>query len=397
MNVTAARVRGYRLRAHHLDGRLPPDKAAEAAGACGLQNTPPGAWETALFHRLEGCTLQGLEEALYGEKSLLQAWSIRGAPMVFPTGQSDIFLTPLIAREGEQPWIYTQGIAGALDALRMSFDDLLQRTMEAARCLDGRTVRSKAALDRTLADIIQQTLPEDRIAAWRAPSMYGSPDTQTVGDAAVSFLLRPCSFHSLVVFGERQGSSPAFTSFRNWTGRAPSAVPEPGKELVRKFLRCYGPATETSLMSWLGCSRAQARRLWDAVAEETVPVRVEGRACRMLEENLESLLSSGEGGERLLLLGAHDPYLDMRDRTVILESRPRHRAVWQYVSNPGVILKGGRIVGTWRTKTINGKLDASLTLWEEGTCIGRQALEGLLEEYAAFRMLGVRSCLIESG
>ena len=125
MDVTREQIRGFRLRSHHLDRRLPGGSLEEAAGACGLQNSPPGAWETALFLRVEGCTGPELERALYGDKTLLQAWSLRGVPAVFPTGDAGVFLSPLAALPGEEPWIYTRGITAALDVVGMDFDALL--------------------------------------------------------------------------------------------------------------------------------------------------------------------------------------------------------------------------------------------------------------------------------
>lgn len=397
MNISAEKIRSYRLRAHHLDEKIRMDGMLDAAGACGLQNTPPGAWETDLFNRLDRCTLTALGDALYGKKTLLQAWSYRGAPVVFPTEQSDIFLTPLIAREGEYPWIYTRGIAGALDYLQMPFDDLLSRVKEAIKYLDGHTIKSKEALDQTLADIIERDLPEDRQALWRAGSMYGNPEKQTVGGAAVSFLLRPCSFSSLVVFGERHGASPTFTSFKNWTGGASARVPNADKELARKFLHCYGPASADSFMSWLGCSRKQANRIWNTISEETEPVLVEGKPRRMLAEDVESLLSAGCDNEKLLLLGAHDPYLDQKDRTVILENRNLHKTIWKLTANPGAVLKGGRIIGAWKTKTVKDKLDISINLWEPAGASGQRLIKSLAEEYAAFRLLDLKKCAIVVG
>lgn len=403
MKIEMEQIRSHRLRAHHLDQKLPLSGLLQAAGACGLQNSPPGAWETALFQRLEGCTLQALHSSLYREKSLLQAWSFRGAPVVFPTKLKDVFLTALLAREGEQPWIYTMGIAGALDFLKLPFEDLLCRTGEAAKYLDSHIVKSKEALDRTLAEIIERDLPEDKKELWRAPSIYGSPDKQTMGGAAVSFLLRPCSFQSLVVFGERQGISPTFTSFKNWTG----CVPEQGegqeaetrredaeKELVRRFLHCYGPAVPDSFMAWLGSSGQQARRLWNSIREELEPVLVGKKTCYMLSEDMESLLHPVESVERLMLLGAHDPYLDIRDRAVILENPTLQKAVWKIVANPGVILKGGRAAGTWKTKTGKEKLDISMTLFEPLNAQELKNLKQLAEEYAAFRLLDLKSCEI---
>lgn len=267
MKLSAGQVRGHRLRAHHLDEKLPMEALEAAAGVCGLQNTPPGAWETAMYSRVHGCTLPLLEEALAGKKSLLQAWSIRGVPLVFPTAQSDVFLAALAAQAGEEPWIYTRGITGALEHLGMGFDDLLARTRQAALYLDDHTITSKEALDQTLADIIEADLPQGKKALWLGPSMYGNPEKQTVGGAAVSFLLRPCSFCSLVVFGRRQGASPTFTSFKNWVGHAPAGCADAEKELVRKFLHAYGPATLDHFTRWLGSSAQQARRLWGALAE----------------------------------------------------------------------------------------------------------------------------------
>ena len=194
MNITSAQIHSYRLTIHNLNKKIPADRLLEAAGICGLQNSPPGAWETAMFNRLEGCTLNLLHDALYQSKTLIQAWGYRGVPVVFPTAESDIFLSPLIASEGEQPWIYTRGITMALDFLQLSFDDLLARTKEAAAYLDTNTIQSKEALDRTLAEIMQSRLPEEKRVLWSAPSMYGTPDRQTVGGAAVSFNLRPCSY-----------------------------------------------------------------------------------------------------------------------------------------------------------------------------------------------------------
>lgn len=395
MNIGGDKIRSFRLHAHHLDRKIPISGMLDAAGACGLQNSPPGAWETALFNRLEGCRLKELHTALYEQKSLLQAWSLRGAPVVFPTAQSDVFLTPLMAEEGEQPWIYTAGITGALDFLQLPFDELLVRTREAAEYLDSHIIKSKELLDQKLANLIQDSLPQDKRALWRAPSMYGKPGRQTVGGAAVSFLLRPCSFSSMVVFGRREGASPTFTSFQNWTGHKPEVFPDAERELVRKYLHCYGPATADAFKNWLGCTARQAQRLWSALEEETEPVSVGGKIRYMLSADMECLSAAESCGDRMLLLGAHDPYLDMRDRTIILENQSFHKDVWKYVANPGVILKCGRIIGTWRAKTLKDKLDLSMTVWESAGVSEQKKLKNLAEEYAAFRQICLRSCRVD--
>ena len=388
MNVTSEQIRAYRLHAHHLNKKLPLTALETAAGACGLQNSPPGAWETALFNRIENCTLQDLHKALYQQKNLLQAWSYRGVPVVFPTGQSDIFLSPLQANDNEWPWIYTRGITAALDYLQMSFAELLPLVQNAAGYLNNHTIKSKEVLDQTLADLAANDLPADKQTLWNAPSMYGAK--QTVGGAVVSFQLRPCAFAHLVVFGERQGISPTFTSFQNWTGHAPQLIPDANKQLTHKFLHCYGPATVADFADWLGSCPQQAKRLWQTAADELTTVQVENKTKYLLADDLTQLQAATITEETLLLLGAHDPYLDLKDRTIILADKSLHKAVWKTVANPGVVLKGGRIAGIWKQKLQKNKLDISITLFESLTATEQAQLQALAADYAAFRLAELR-------
>lgn len=277
VEISAAEALGLRLRAQHLDRPLGPEGLCEAAGACGFQNTPPGAWELAALCRVEGLGVRELRAALEEEKTLLQAWSLRGAPYVFPTAEAGVFLSPLAALPGEEPWVYTQGITAALDCLGLGFYELLPAVMEAARLLERRSVLSKEELDRVLAEAAEPLIPPEKLPLWRGGTMYGDPEKQSVGGAVVSFMLRPCAFAGLVVFGRRQGASPEFVSPKLWLGRGLEAAPDAGAGLVRKFLRCYAPATERELAAWLGSSPAQARRLWRAVEPELVPVLCGGK------------------------------------------------------------------------------------------------------------------------
>lgn len=394
MRVEATQIRGFRLRAHHLDRAGMSEDLQAVAGACGLQNSPPGAWETAAFNRSH-CTLAQLHDALYRQKKLLQAWSYRGVPVVFPTRESAVFLSALIARPDEQPWIYTRGIALAQEVVQMPFEELFARVSQAAEYLHTHTVTSKEALDQVLADLVCETLSPQQRALWNAPSMYGRPDRQTVGGAVVSFLLRPCSFEGKVVFGQRQGTHPTFTSFAHWTGQALQPCPQAQRELVRRFLHCYGPSTRTALMQWLGCSPQQARRMWNAVQPELEPVEVEGKRRYLLAEDLDALRAADGSGQGLRLLGAHDPYLDLRDREIVLPETRRQRAVWKTVANPGAIVRDGRIIGTWKSRTVRGTMSIAMAVWETLTRGERAALGDLAQAYATFRERALQACSIE--
>lgn len=389
MELSARQIRAHRLRAHHLDQKYPFCELLAVAGSCGLQNSPPGAWETAAFCRLKNCTLPQLHQALYQKKELLQAWSIRGVPLIFPTADSDVFLSALIAQEGEEPWIYTKGIGLALDYLGMSFAELLPLVESAAEYLEDHTIKSKEELDRVLAQLAAEQLPAQKQSLWNAPSMYGAPDRQTVGGAAVSFLLRPCSFKGLVVFGEREGISPTFTSPLHWLGHKLVPSAQGTAELARRFLHAYGPATLRAFADWLGSTPAQAKRLWQQIEEELEPVTAAGKKAFILQSDRESFRCA-DTEEALLLLGPHDPYLDIRDRAILLEDTAAQRQVWPTVGNPGVILKSGKIIGIWKTRIQREKLSVTTTLWQPLSSPEQRELERQMEGYASFRGLALQ-------
>lgn len=391
-------IRYFRLKSHHLDTAYSLSDIPELAGACGLQNSPPGAWETALYNRVPDCSLTDMERLLYEEKSLLQAWSLRGAPIVFPASESGVFLSALTPAEDE-PWIYTRGITLALDFLHMEFDELLELLKQVISRLDEQAITTKSALDQTLAEWMVPLLPSEKRDLWNQPSMYGSPDIQTVGGAVVSFLLRPCAFNGLVVFGRREGISPTFTSYRNWTGASMAAASGDEKALVRKYLHCYGPATVDMFINWLGCSGKQGRRLWKLVSEEMEPVTVFGKKAYILSEDREQLFApapwpensrlTGSGrsqadiSRELLLLGGHDPFLDQRDRAVLQPDQALQKQIWKLVSNPGAVVYRGEVVGIWTSKKKSRGMEMKVTLWRD--LPEKQRLCDLAEEHASFR------------
>ena len=50
-SATNDEIIAFRLRAHHLDERLSHNSLLDAAGPCGIQNSPPGSALTALHAR----------------------------------------------------------------------------------------------------------------------------------------------------------------------------------------------------------------------------------------------------------------------------------------------------------------------------------------------------------
>jgi hypothetical protein len=383
--ISIDQIRRFRLHTHHLNTWYQKDDVKDIIGVCGFQNSPPGAWENALHNRIPDLSLDDMKQMLEVDKILLQAWSFRGAPFVFPTSESDVFLSSLVPQKDE-PWIYTQGLGLALDFLQMSFEEVLLLLQKVIPKLDDEILKSKTTLDQTLAQWIVPLLPDDKRDLWNKPSMYGNPNKQTVGGAVVSFLLRPCAFMGLVVFGKREGISPTFTSYKRWIGDSLETKGIPEHELARKYLHCYGPASMSGFTDWLGCSPTQAERIWNTVKEEIEPVSVLEKKRFILSRDKEMLMSSLQSERKVHLLAGHDPYLGLQDRDVILDSKSRQKQIWQTVSNPGAVLWEGEVAGMWIGRKKGKTLDIEITIWDD-IKVPQKNIQDLCDRYTLFQSL----------
>ena len=128
---------------------------------------------------------------------------------------------------------------------------------------------------------------------------------------------------------------------------------------------------------------------------ETVPVRAAGKARHVLAADLDALRTAVCDTGVWRMLGPHDPYLDLRDRTVLLDDVQKQRIVWQTVSNPGALLCGGRIAGVWRQKQQKAALSVEMVLFEPADAAARQSLEQEAAQYAAFRGAALREVVFQ--
>lgn len=77
------------------------------------------------------------------------------------------------------------------------------------------------------------------------------------------------------------------------------------------------------------------------------------------------------------LVGSHDPYLQLRDRDVLVPDTPRQKDLWRTLGRPGAVLIDGDVVATWRPRASGRTLTIQVDAW---TPIKRRARSALLEE-----------------
>jgi Winged helix DNA-binding domain len=144
-------VIAFRWSGHHLGERLPAGSLLDAAGACGIQNSPPGSGPLALDARVEGLTPDEVDQALEVDKTLLQVWSVRASPYLIPTGDAAVFTLGLLPDDEQGLRAFMQGLTPVLDQVGMSATEAVELAAAAVEdALDGR-VLSKRAMGAELA------------------------------------------------------------------------------------------------------------------------------------------------------------------------------------------------------------------------------------------------------
>ena len=83
------------------------------------------------------------------------------------------------------------------------------------------------------------------------------------------------------------------------------------------------------------------------------------------------------------LLAPFDPYLQVRDRELLVPDHPV-KELWPVLGRPGAVLVDGEVAGTWRPTTKGGRLAVAVTRWRP---FDQAAVDEQAERMAAARGL----------
>ncbi len=387
MHASLDQAQAFRLSSHHLAARLAPGALLQAAGACGIQNTPPGTAVPALHARLPDLIEDDLERALTGEKALLQCWSLRAAPHLFPAGDMAIFTAGLLPLDEESRRGFISGAEPALEEIGISATRGIELAAQGlVEILAGRML-TKDELGVELARWIAPHLSRSQQATWKAPSWYASG--QSLGESLVRFILPVLSLQGLCCHTVRKGSKAYVSLTSEWLGHMPARVDTQAARagLVRRYLGCYGPSTPRHLAEWAGISPLQAAGSWKLVEDELVPVGLGGQETWLLQQDVEVFLSPPEA-QGIRFLPPHDPFLQLRDRGTFVPDVTWQRRIWRAAGSPGAILADGRLAGTWRAREKGRRMEMVIDWVSPDLRSLQNQIEDEAASLAAARKLG---------
>lgn len=319
--VEPDQVLAFRLAAHHLHERT---DALTAVAACGLPDVPPGWAAVALRARSE----QELDP-----DSVVTIHLMRGAPFVVPRADRDVF-TAGLAPPDDGGW---KAIVGGRVPRELEAEGF---TTLAALEQVGAAARDALAAGPLGRDDFHQALRE-RLPPALLPWCQGCE----------SHHVRSSLWRTLGTYGVTEMPARATLTLAEPVTPRPDAA----RELARRFLRCYAPATPAHLAGWAQLAPAHAKHLLEGVKEELAEVRLGGKAHWVLADDLPRL-EAPPAGRGVRLLGGHDPYVDQRDRELLFPDQAVRKRVFPALGRPGVVLADGRPAGLWRGRKRGSKL-----------------------------------------
>ena len=193
------------------------------------------------------------------------------------------------------------------------------------------------------------------------------------------------------------GTSPPV--LRRIPGRRPAPYKRLGTaadarfDVIRGYLRFFGPAPVKAIAIYLDSpmSEVTARLPTDAV--EVTIAGLDAKVKRYaLADDLDALAGAADHARAgvVRLVGSHDPYLQLRDRDLLVPDAPRRKDLWRTLGRPGAVLVDGEVAATWRPRASGKSLTIRLDPW---TSIGRtmrSAVRQEAERLAAHRGLTLR-------
>jgi hypothetical protein len=164
----------------------------------------------------------------------------------------------------------------------------------------------------------------------------------------------------------KQGGGPSYVHAADWHGAAPAAYDV--EELVRRYLRAFGPATAADLTTWSGMIgvRAVLGRMRDELVHDT------DESGRALVDLPGLPVADGDEPAPVRLLGKYDNlWLSHADRTRVAEPEKRQRWMGRNGGVGNTVFVDGMLEGTWRQVDDRVEVD----LWRSLTKVERAGLD----------------------
>jgi hypothetical protein len=349
---------------HHLAGTAKAGVVEVARDLVGLHATDPATVYLAARARMVDPGVAAVEQALYEDRELVRILGMRRTMFIEPVelmGVVQAACTDAIATQQRRLLVDIIGRAGLADDPPGWIEEVEKVAVKALEARGGATAAELAKDDPRLAQQI----------------VFAEGKPYEGRQSVVSRILLLLAAEGRIVRGRPRGSW--VSGQYRWSvvdAWLPGGVPawslqEAQAELVRRWLRGFGPATIADVKWWTGLPMGQVRR---AVAETgAVEVDLDGTPGLVLPDDLDPVPAPEPW---VALLPALDPTtMGWAGRDFYLD--PHRPALFDRNGNAGpTIWLNGHVVGGWAQR---GTGEVVLRLLED---VGTDATEAIEAEAA---------------
>lgn len=353
------RVHAWRLSQHGLLQRFSTqDFIGAVTRTGGIQAQVMSAAEMAMCTRVEGFSPRDVQSALFQDHTLVKTWAMRGTLHLLAAHELPLYVAAQEWQLNER-WSKYFADCGLSTAQQDAFLCAIPYVLE----------QEQRPLTRLqLADAVAKHTGAAHLRDLILSSSWGTP-------------LKPSAYRGDLCFGPGQGKTATFMNPRAWIGTWQPIEPKLAlQDIVRRYLRAYGPATADDFAFWWGCGKTAAKQLFQSIAEELEEVEVEGWHAFVLRTTLP-LIQSIEPAEQIHLLPLFDAYTIgvPRDCEPLL-ARAYKRQVfnlqgWTFA----VVLVNGSIQGVWRSTVQRSQTIIRVNLFSSPTPVIRKGIEAEAE------------------
>jgi hypothetical protein len=321
---------------------------------CGLQAQLLTAAALSLSARIPLLTTDAFARELWETRSLVRAWTVRGTIHVVPAEDLPLWMGAL----GEdrywesKEWLEREGLTAreAETVYDTVIDVLGDSVLTRAEIADAVVARLGARLRPKIA------------------SMWGN-------------LLGPVTYMGKLCFGPPSGPNVTFVRADRWIPWRTVDPVEAWRELMRRFLRAYGPAPIDGVARWFGIDPPLALRVLRSLGGEAISVSVEGREAWILQSDLRRPPAAPPS---VTLLPQYDCYVlgsYPRERVVNEAARTRirqyKRGRFEGAVGVPVLLLDGIVSGLWERRVRRGRMEVTV---EASTALSRTQRRGIQAE-----------------
>jgi hypothetical protein len=363
ISLTWEQVHAWRLEQQCLAPRLGrPDFIEAAERALGVQAQVTSAAELAIGARVDELKRTDVQKALWQDHTLVKAWAMRGTIHIFAAE-----VLPLVVA------------ARCAGGARFRLHDFLR-----AGFTEAQYDEFVLAVPEVLGD---EPTTREALANGVAERMKTPEVSRALLGASWGTLWKPSMYRGELCFGPGEGRTNTFVNPRRWLREWKEWDPkEAQREITRRYLRAYGPATPRDFSFWWdGGGRTFGKKMFASLGDEVETVDVEGWKATALKSTLESM-ENMKAGHSVRLLPMFDVYVLTQSRNIepVLAQEHKGKVFRPAAWVSAVVLVDGKIEGIWEYETRKDQTLVKVSMFSAPDERVRRGIEAEAERLGSF-------------